>query len=99
MQNSIVKKTFSGTRERAQKLSPEADTIPEGSGHSITVIKSRFGANNLSASEIHLSRDASRGINVHLDDKSLNKIKTQIGRDSTSIIIAWGHSISQARAD
>ena len=67
--NSIVDKMIQEIETELRKLAPEGEKIFYGRlGHAITMLNTRIRKNGLSSSQVHFSKDTTRGINLHLED-------------------------------
>ena len=75
--NAIVDKIIQELEYEIKKLAPGGEAISEGRlGHAVTILNSRARTLDLSASEIHFSRDPVTSTNLHLDDAHIAKLKT-----------------------
>ena len=84
--NSVVDKIIQELEHELKKLAPEGEKISEGRlGHAVTILNTRLRQDSLSSSEIHFSRDSTRGINLHLDDESFAKKKEESRKNKISV--------------
>ena len=76
--NCQVDKKIQELEEEFRRLAPEGEKLSMGQlAQAVTMLNNRTRNQNLSAGEIHFSRDPVRGINLNLDDEKLKEEKLQ----------------------